>query len=77
MRPLAVTAAEGLDARGRRLAQAEEVEGACASQSGEGLLNKVIDDVDFVPGASTSSCSNSRVAAALVVACVLFVYLRA
>ena len=40
MRPLAVTAAEGLDARGRRLAKPEEVEGACASQSGEGLLNK-------------------------------------
>ena len=42
MRPLAATAAEGLDARGRRLAKPrEEVEGACASRSGEGLLNKV------------------------------------
>ena len=42
MRPLAVTAAEGLDARGRRLAsrKREEVKGACASQSGEGLLKK-------------------------------------
>ena len=38
MRPLASTAAEGLDARGRRLASPEEVEGAGASQSGEGLL---------------------------------------
>jgi len=39
MRLLATTAADRLDARGRRLARPlEEVEGACASQSGEGLL---------------------------------------
>lgn len=42
MRLLAATVAEGLDARGRRLAsrKREEVKGACASQSGEGLLKK-------------------------------------
>ena len=73
MRLLAVTAAEGLDVRGRRLANREEVEGACASQSGEGLLNKdKLTTSILYPVLRRAAAASQELLQRREVACVLF-----